>query len=266
VELLVVLAIIALLVAMLLPALKKAKLAADGVKCANNLRTLMTAFLMFANDRGGVLPGNKHDADNARRNGAPPHPLNQEWKTDWMMGRNFSLPFVQFAPTRGTIWPYVRKKEVWICPTEQANLGTFGMFAGTNQRFDYAVFNCFAGNKISKMKTQAKFKDNWARGALSYVPVPVIVQEHARSINGANIEGGHSETDKMSSCHNGGSYYATIDGSVHFFIEKDIPNLPGADRGQEPNTARKSWQAIGPRSLRWIDMGQDLQWGEWDNL
>src|SRR5688572_8955542 len=54
VELLVVLAIIAVLMAVLLPALQKAKLAADGVKCGNNLRTLMTAFLMFAQDHKNV--------------------------------------------------------------------------------------------------------------------------------------------------------------------------------------------------------------------
>src|SRR5688572_5924789 len=87
VELLVVLAIIALLMAVLLPALQKAKLAADGIKCGNNLRTLMTAFLMFAQDHKGHLPGNKHEADapvpkGPKAGGGAPWPEKESWRLD----------------------------------------------------------------------------------------------------------------------------------------------------------------------------------------
>jgi prepilin-type N-terminal cleavage/methylation domain-containing protein len=50
IELLVVVAIIAVLVAMLLPALKKARDAGKQVVCGNNIRQIMVGFLMYANE------------------------------------------------------------------------------------------------------------------------------------------------------------------------------------------------------------------------
>jgi len=270
VELLVVLAVIALLIAMLMPALKKAKLAADGIKCANNLRTLMTAFRMFAEDHKGCMPGNKHESDNLAKKGpgaaGAPWPPTESWRIDWLNGRLTGNAFISEAPTKGTIWPYVRNKRVYSCPTQEANLGNVGMFAGANERFDYSYFNCFSGNKLNKVKNRAKFKDNHAGGTITYVPTPILVQEHEVSINGANMEGGHSESDKMASCHNGGSYYASVDGSVHFFIEYFQPGIAPADRGNQPNTARKSWQLEGPVSRKPQDMGFDAYWGQWDTM
>ncbi len=56
VELLVVISIIALLMAVLLPALNKARDQAKRIVCANNLRQLNTGLNIFANENGGQLP------------------------------------------------------------------------------------------------------------------------------------------------------------------------------------------------------------------
>jgi prepilin-type N-terminal cleavage/methylation domain-containing protein/prepilin-type processing-associated H-X9-DG protein len=53
VELLVVIGIIALLIAILLPTLKKAKESANRVKCANNMRQIILGCLMYSNDDKG---------------------------------------------------------------------------------------------------------------------------------------------------------------------------------------------------------------------
>lgn len=56
VELLVVISIIALLMAVLLPALQKARTQAKKIACANNLKQIFIGFNIFANDNGGQLP------------------------------------------------------------------------------------------------------------------------------------------------------------------------------------------------------------------
>ncbi len=56
VELLVVIGIISILIAMLLPALNKAREAAKSVSCLSNMRQVMLGLAMYAHDNRGWLP------------------------------------------------------------------------------------------------------------------------------------------------------------------------------------------------------------------
>lgn len=68
VELLAVVGIIALLIAMLLPVLRRAKESADRVKCAANLRQLATAAVMYSQtDKGGAYIGTADPFDDDLR-------------------------------------------------------------------------------------------------------------------------------------------------------------------------------------------------------
>src|ERR1035441_7790496 len=65
IELLVVIAIIAILAALLLPVLSSAKLKAQQTGCLSNLKQLITANTIFADDHNGVwmLPSRGADPD-----------------------------------------------------------------------------------------------------------------------------------------------------------------------------------------------------------
>jgi len=57
VELLVVIGIIALLISILLPSLAKARRAANTVKCAANLRSILQGMQIYASQNNGAIPG-----------------------------------------------------------------------------------------------------------------------------------------------------------------------------------------------------------------
>lgn len=61
VELLVVIAVIAVLAGMLLPALAKAKEKARSIKCVSNLKQMGLSTEMYASDYNDFLPGNQHN-------------------------------------------------------------------------------------------------------------------------------------------------------------------------------------------------------------
>src|SRR5215831_15331784 len=56
IELLVVIPIIAILTALLLPSLNKAKAASQSTYCQNNLKQLQTGFLMYADESSDKQP------------------------------------------------------------------------------------------------------------------------------------------------------------------------------------------------------------------
>lgn len=94
VELLVVVAIIAILAALILPALSRARESSRGISCVNNIRQLGIASTVYAGDFGR-LPS----------------------FLDWLYPRNVPPPGNSDI-TKGQLYPYVKSKDVYRCPSE----------------------------------------------------------------------------------------------------------------------------------------------------
>ncbi|MDB5290085.1 MAG: xcpT 2 [Phycisphaerales bacterium] len=264
VELLVVIGIIALLISILLPALQKAKAAAQAVKCQSNLRTLMLAFTMFAQDHKQHLPGvtaSYFDPDPVR-NPPPPNPD----RADWLFGEFTLTAGFNACPQAGTIWPYVKNAEVYICPAVQANgvvidLASPGSIAFTgNGKFDYTFFACFAGAKLSTIPAESTLTD--LSGKTTRMPTPILCQEDAYQFDGsgshANIEGDHGNVDQITHVHNKGGYYATVDCSVQFVIEPDQIDVYANGCWQwTARTGLGNQQVLGQAGSYWNWWGQN---------
>ena len=264
VELLVVVAIVALLIAILLPALGRAREQSNAVACMSNLRQLYLAFEMFAADHNGHFPGNWWDGYNPDAE-----------KRSWL--RNSNEPF-EDAPQNGTIFRYLGSLDVYRCPS--LPVIEVGSGNGSNGRFDYAAVMLFSGAKAAKIKPKSKFVpipgvQGSAWGLLDdpatfEAETPLIVEEEPfwgvnwDRAGGDNKEGGHCSMNRFAHTHRtqgnelherrpsrgGGAHYAAVDGSVHYF--------------REPiDTDCRNWFALSPGGT-WISFTGQFSWGVWN--
>ena len=116
IELLVVIAIIGILAALLLPALNKGKLKAQGIQCLNNHRQLCLAWRMYSDDNHDrLLYASENLYDPSSYAGA------------WVTG---TLDFNPGNPsnwdpnqdiTKSPMWPYCsRNLSIWKCPADRS--------------------------------------------------------------------------------------------------------------------------------------------------
>ena len=146
-ELLVTIAVIAILAALLLPALGRAKAVAQGATCASNLRQLLHAWYMYSDDSRGELPSNADGQDG------------MGVFTNWVAG-TMSRPTdatntaLLVAPQQSALAPYLPAPGVYKCPGDRSRFvrsvsmncrlnptrihGTPAFTAGGNSR--YATF------------------------------------------------------------------------------------------------------------------------------
>ncbi|MBI4028432.1 MAG: prepilin-type N-terminal cleavage/methylation domain-containing protein [Verrucomicrobia bacterium] len=126
IELLVVVAIISILAALLLPALKSAKNSAKSLQCMSNLKQIYTAFALYAGDNNDYIPPDAFSGPT-------------EWH--YYLGTGGYLGGSKSGPP----WPVLR------CPAEYQYLDGWGVIITSNyerleKRTSYAINYAFGYN------------------------------------------------------------------------------------------------------------------------
>jgi prepilin-type N-terminal cleavage/methylation domain-containing protein/prepilin-type processing-associated H-X9-DG protein len=122
IELLVVVAIIGIIAAILLPALQKTKEKATTTLCSNNEHQLTMAWIQYADDNSGQLPGfciGYSALGGGLQNMQDPCPSNVE-KTCWVTAVTGATPWEDGIKS-GTLWPYTGQDlKIYYCPASKS--------------------------------------------------------------------------------------------------------------------------------------------------
>jgi type II secretory pathway pseudopilin PulG len=120
-----VVAIIGILAALLLPALSKAKLKAQGLACASNLQQLTRGCIMYSHDNNGELVSSWPLGSGT--NAVNP----QSWCPGWGSMAPQDLTYGPapeysatnvYAPQHGAIWQYNNSAAIYRCPTDRRSI------------------------------------------------------------------------------------------------------------------------------------------------
>jgi prepilin-type N-terminal cleavage/methylation domain-containing protein/prepilin-type processing-associated H-X9-DG protein len=109
IELLVVIAIISILAALVFPVFSSARETARRTGCLSNLKQIGTALLLYAQDHDEMLPAAADGAEGAGVSGV------------WMFYSVFGSDAggkARFDPSRGSLFPYVKSAQIFLCPTD----------------------------------------------------------------------------------------------------------------------------------------------------
>ena len=140
IELLVVIAIIALLLAILIPALKKAKQLAQAVVCSAHTRQLSLAWRVYAEDNdnkicfGNVILGGTETSQWVQRIA--------QYGDPGYVGGLTALEREAIGIEQGSLFPYTKSKKVYHCPADPAYKKFKGMITIPSET-KRSPFRCF---------------------------------------------------------------------------------------------------------------------------
>ena len=113
IELLVVIAIIAILMGILMPTLNRAREQGRRAVCLANLRQLMMAWIMYADDNDGkIVSGNAGSSSTTE----PPW-VGRCWASDYATGGQMAAASQIEGIKEGALWRYVKQEKLYRCPT-----------------------------------------------------------------------------------------------------------------------------------------------------
>ena len=234
VELLVVIAVIAILAALLLPALSRAKARAQAIVCLGNTRQLDLAWQVYATDHNDELPYNLGLVGTSFRT-----PLN--WVNN-VMTWDLSPDNTNLATiTEAGLGPFISGgARIYRCPSDQV-LSAVQRAAGWEARLRSYSMNAMVGNagNFSTNGFNVNNPDYTQFFKMSQIHQPsgifVFLDEHPDSINdGYFLERDYYPEwhDLPASYHNGSAAFSYADGhgALHRWSEPGtiVPSAPNA--------------------------------------
>jgi prepilin-type processing-associated H-X9-DG protein len=205
IEILIVLAIIAILAGILLPVFARAREGARTASCASNLKQMGMAFIQYTADNNQRFPGAGDYLD---------------WSGGghWVAGADSGLNAAMVDAVtgeltgktalveQGSLWPYVKSGAVYICPSNPT---------GEEKRLSYSMNCAVAFMSNARIRTPSEIvllvdEDNANSGFF-----------HAVDPDEADTVG--TSTDALTQVHNGGGNLLFADGHVKFYPFNSFP-------------------------------------------
>jgi prepilin-type processing-associated H-X9-DG protein len=248
IELLVLVGIIAILAALLLPALNRAKTKAQGISCLHNLEQLQLAWLMYPNDNndklvrvGGLADLVQLPSDPQAQPGGP--------KSQWVLGSVAQAPcwtntlLIQM----GLLYPYVSSLGVYKCPADRkSEAGPLG--GGGARTVRSMSLNCWMNpisvwNNNTQVRIYRKQADVSAR---SPSVAWIFIDENPWTINDGCFVCDPTQNnwvDVPATYHNGAGGMSYADGhcEVKQWRYRNVLNAQSTGVGADPNCADLPW-------------------------
>ena len=235
VELLVVIGIIALLISILLPTLRRAKESAMRALCMSNHRQLMIAVIMYTSDWKGTLPFCNWGGGDA--NGVPGWPGWLYWekyrKTPG--GGNSAARYVESDVETGVLWKYLRNRKVYRCPFQNVEDVIFKTSSNimTSYNMNGATYAYGAGTGTGAVGVRPPA---WKIGQMTaFIRDSVCFWETTEAIEFAWNDGSNFPMDSegLSKRHGaGGSVISCFDGHAEFITLKEFTRLYNVKPGR----------------------------------
>ncbi len=170
IELLVVIGIIAILAAMLMPALGKAREKARQAECVNNVKQLNTAFMMYMSDNKGFFPFYTDGGWGARAEGG------------WVYYEGFPVPTSgNFDVKRGTLYSYVGNVRVYMCPNDHT--GSFCSYGANSDTQGASISMIGSSSETPLLLEEGANRETTNDGFfnIDYTPRDYVVNRHQKA-------------------------------------------------------------------------------------